>query len=89
MRSGTVAFKTLRCIIEVAYIFASVKANPVKFLVWEKTTRKELQPIGVRGGESGGAAAPPGLKIFRANSVFRASAIVAQKSWMIKNIAIQ
>ena len=34
--------------------------------------------IGVRGGGGGGAAAPPGLKIFRA------SAIVAQKSWMIK-----
>jgi len=30
--------------------------------------------IGVRGGESEGAVAPPGLKNFRANSVFRASA---------------
>jgi len=30
--------------------------------------------MGVRDGESGGSAAPPGLKIFRANSVFRASA---------------
>jgi len=30
--------------------------------------------IGVRGGGSGGAAAPPGLKNFRANSVFRANA---------------
>jgi len=29
---------------------------------------------GVRGGGSGGAAAPPGLNNFRANSVFRASA---------------
>ena len=29
--------------------------------------------IGVRDGDSGGAAAPPGLKHFRANSVFRAS----------------
>ena len=30
--------------------------------------------IGVRGGGRGGTAAPPGLKNFRANSVFRASA---------------
>jgi len=30
--------------------------------------------IGVRGGGSGAAAAPPGLKNFRANSVFRATA---------------
>jgi len=30
--------------------------------------------IGVQGGGSGGAAAPTGLKIFRANSVFRATA---------------
>jgi len=45
IRSGTVAFKTLRCVIEVAYIFASVKAITVKFLVWENTTRKELQPL--------------------------------------------
>ena len=45
IRSGTVAFKTLRCLIEVAYIFASVKAITVKFLVWENTTRKELQPL--------------------------------------------
>jgi len=44
MRSGTVAFKTLRCIIDVAYIFVSVKAITVKFLVWESTTPKELQP---------------------------------------------
>ena len=36
---------TLRCVIEVAYIFASVKANTVKFLVWENTTRKEIQPL--------------------------------------------
>jgi len=43
--SGTVAFKTLRCVIEVAYIFASVKSITVKFLVWENTTRKELQPL--------------------------------------------
>ena len=42
-RSGTVAFKTLRCAIEVAYIFASVKVITIKFLVWENTTRKELQ----------------------------------------------
>jgi len=30
--------------------------------------------IGVRGGGPGGAAAPPSLKNFRANSVFRATA---------------
>jgi len=30
--------------------------------------------IGVRGGGAGRAAAPPGLKNFRANSVFRATA---------------
>jgi len=41
--SGTVAFKTLRCVIEVTYIFASVKAITAKFLVWENTTRKGLQ----------------------------------------------
>jgi len=45
IRSGTVAFKTLRCVIEVAYIFASVKAITVICFVWEKTTRKELQPF--------------------------------------------
>jgi len=45
VRSGTVTFKTLRCVIEVAYMFASVKAITVKFLVWENTTRKELQPL--------------------------------------------
>jgi len=45
IRSGTVAFKTLRCVIEVAYIFASLKAITVNFFVWEKTTRKELQPF--------------------------------------------
>jgi len=39
------AFKTLRCAIEVVYIFASVKAITVKFLVWENTTRMELQPL--------------------------------------------
>ena len=42
---GTVAFKTLRCVIEVAYIFASVKAITVKFLDWENTTRMEFQPL--------------------------------------------
>jgi len=42
LRSGTVAFETLVCAIEVAYIFALVKAITIKFLVWEKTTRKEL-----------------------------------------------
>jgi len=40
LRSGTVAFKTLRCVIEVAYVFVSVKAINVKFLVWENTTLK-------------------------------------------------
>jgi len=45
VRSGTVALKTLHCVIEVAYIFASVKAITVKFLVWENTARKGLQPL--------------------------------------------
>jgi len=45
LRSGTVAFKILRCAIEVAYIFASVKAITINFLVWENTTRKELHPL--------------------------------------------
>jgi len=45
LRSGTVHFKTLRCAIEVAYIFASVKAIIIKFLVWENTTREELHPL--------------------------------------------
>jgi len=45
IRSGTVALKTLRCVIKVAYIFASVKAITGKYLVWENTTRKELQPL--------------------------------------------
>jgi len=45
LRSGTVAFKILRCAIEVAYVFASVKAMTIKFLVWEKTTRKEPHPL--------------------------------------------
>jgi len=35
----------LRRAIEVAYVFASVKAITVKFLVWENTTRKELHPL--------------------------------------------
>ena len=43
--SGTVAFKTLRCVIEVAYIFASVNSITVKFIVWKNTTRKELHPF--------------------------------------------
>jgi len=33
IRSGTAALKTLRCVIKVAYMFASVKAITVKFLV--------------------------------------------------------
>jgi len=43
--SGTVALKPLRCAIDVAYIFASVKAITVKFLVWENTTCKEHHPL--------------------------------------------
>jgi len=35
----------MRCAIEVAYIFASVKAITVTFLVWENTTCKELHPL--------------------------------------------
>jgi len=38
IRSGTVDFETSRCVIEVAYIFASVKAITVKCLVLENTT---------------------------------------------------
>jgi len=45
IRSGIVAFKTLRCVIEVACIFASVKAITVKFFVWENPARKEIQPL--------------------------------------------
>ena len=43
-------FKPVRCTIEIAYIFASIKAITVKFLVWEKTTRKELYPIEYKQG---------------------------------------
>ena len=50
IRSGTVAFKTLRFVIEVAYKFASVKAITVKCLVWENTTRKEVQPLELKVG---------------------------------------
>ena len=35
---------------------------------------KALKDIGVRGGEAGGGGRPPGLKNFRANSVFRVTA---------------
>jgi len=35
---------TFACAIEVAYIFASVKAITVQFLVRENTTCKELHP---------------------------------------------
>ena len=49
IRSGTVAFKTLLCVIYVAYIFSSVKAITVKCFVWENTTRKELQPLELTG----------------------------------------
>ena len=45
LRSGTGAFKTLRCAVEVGYIFVSVKEITIKFLVREKTTRKELHPL--------------------------------------------
>jgi len=36
IRSGTVAFKTLRSAIEVAYIFALLKAITVNFFVWDE-----------------------------------------------------
>ena len=42
IRSETVAFKTLRSVIEVAYIFASLKAIIVNFFVWENIARKEI-----------------------------------------------
>jgi len=45
LRSGTVAFITLRCVNEVACIFASVKVITETFLVWENTTRKELHSL--------------------------------------------
>jgi len=35
-------FYPLRCDIEVAYIFASIKAITVKFIFWENMKRKEL-----------------------------------------------
>jgi len=35
----------MRCGIEVAHIFTSVKAITVKFLVWENTRRKERHPL--------------------------------------------
>jgi len=35
----------MRSVIEVAYIFASLKAIIVNLFVWEKATRKELQPF--------------------------------------------
>jgi len=35
----------LRCTIDVALIFASAKEITSKFLVWENTTREELQPL--------------------------------------------
>jgi len=42
------------------------------------TDEHVLLHIGVRGGGAGGAADPPGLKNFRANSVFRAIYISVQ-----------
>jgi len=45
LRSGTVAFNLCDCTIEVAYIFASVKAIIIKFLFWENTTRAGFKPI--------------------------------------------
>jgi len=33
------------CAIDVAYIFASVKAITVKFLAWENTACKENHPL--------------------------------------------
>jgi len=63
IRSGTVAFKTLRCVIEVAYVFASAKAITVKFLVWENTTYKKLQPrAGLRGVATGAIAPVPAAR---------------------------
>jgi len=38
-------FYPLPCAIDVAYIFASVSAITVKFLVWENTTCKEHHPV--------------------------------------------
>jgi len=38
--------------MEVAYIFASIKAITVKFLVWENTARKELQPLELTSKET-------------------------------------
>jgi len=35
----------LRCAIEIAYIFASIKAIAAKVIVYENTTRKELHPL--------------------------------------------
>jgi len=45
LRSGNVAFKILRCAIEVAYIFALVKPITIKVLVSENTRRKGLHPL--------------------------------------------
>ena len=45
LRSGTVAINHMRCAIEDACIFASVKTITVKFLFWVNTTRKELHPL--------------------------------------------
>ena len=44
--------------------------------------------IGVRGGGSGGAASPPVWKL-SGETLFSGQALVAQNSWMIKNISIQ
>ena len=59
LRSGTVTFRILRCAIEVAYIFASVKAITIKFLVWQKTRRKELTTEFAYNGSSRGLQSEP------------------------------
>jgi len=45
IRSGTVAFKTLRCVIEVAYIFASVKAITENFLFGRTQHARNFNPL--------------------------------------------
>ena len=55
VRSGTIALILAiqaHCVIEVAYIFPSVKVITIKFLVWENTARKELQPLELTSKET-------------------------------------
>jgi len=44
LRSGTFDFKTLRCAIEVAYIFASVKAITIVSCLGENNTHETSPP---------------------------------------------